>query len=254
TGCPMSDPAMRQAISYAIDKNEINTKLLGGTVQVANTNIAPQAWYFADQFPATFDPQKAREVLDAAGWTVGSDGIRSKNGLRAKIELCTTKGQPRTDTLALVSSHLKDIGIEGVLNSVGSEDMFASGTSARDTPCALSRGNFDVAERAVSSSLDALANYFRFHSSQFPPTGLNDARVSDPDIDAALEAVRDNVDFTVIKSAMATFQELYVEKTVEIPLYYRKNVDLVGPRLGNYFSNPTSAGPTWNAVDWYVKA
>ena len=43
------------------------------------------------------------------------------------------------------------------------------------------------------------------------------------------------------------------EKTVEIPLYYRKNVDLVSSKLGNYFSNPTSAGPTWNAVDWYVK-
>ena len=42
-------------------------------------------------------------------------------------------------------------------------------------------------------------------------------------------------------------------KTVEIPLYYRKNVDLVSSKLGNYFQNPTQAGPTWNAVDWYVK-
>ncbi len=56
-----------------------------------------------------------------------------------------------------------------------------------------------------------------------------------------------------IKAAMAKFQEIYVEKTVEIPLYYRKNVDLVSSKLGNYFQNPTSAGPTWNAVDWYLK-
>ena len=41
TGCPMADPAMRQAFAYAIDKNEINTRLLGGSVQVANTNVSP---------------------------------------------------------------------------------------------------------------------------------------------------------------------------------------------------------------------
>ena len=52
----MADPAMRQAVAFAIDKNEINTRLLGGTVQVANTNISPGAWFFADQTPATFDP------------------------------------------------------------------------------------------------------------------------------------------------------------------------------------------------------
>ena len=52
---------------------------------------------------------------------------------------------------------------------------------------------------------------------------------------------------------MATFQKVYVEKTIEIPLYYRKNVDLVSAKLGNYFQNPTLVGPTWNIVDWYIK-
>ena len=45
---------------------------------------------------------------------------------------------------------------------------------------------------------------------------------------------------------------LYSEKTVEIPLYYRKQVDLHAPRLGNFFANPTQAGPNWNVVDWFV--
>ena len=54
------------------------------------------------------------------------------------------------------------------------------------------------------------------------------------------------------KEAMAEFQKVYVEKTVEVPLYYRKNVDLFGPKLGNFFANGTQAGPTWNAVDWFV--
>src|SRR4051794_23028581 len=145
TGCPMADPAMREAVAYAIDKNEINTKLLGGTVQIANTNIAPQVWYYKDEPPATFDPTKANDILDKAGWTKGSDGIRSKNGLRAKIELCTTTRQVRLDTLALVVNWLKAVGIEAVPNGVSASDIFVEfNDGTKDTPCALSHSNFDL--------------------------------------------------------------------------------------------------------------
>ncbi len=254
TGCPMSDPAMREAVAFAIDKAAINTRLLGGTVQVANTNISPGAWFFADQPPATYDPAKAASILDAAGWVPGADGIRVKDGLRAKIELCTTSRQVRQDTLALIAGWLKDVGIEGVPNAVDPANIFASYNEATaDTPCALSKSNFDLAEHAFSSSIDPLGNYFSYHSSQFEPKGVNDAQVKDTAIDAALDTVQTSVDFKVLKDAMAEFQKVYVEKTVEIPLYYRKNVDLASPKLGNFFANPTQAGPTWNAVDWYVK-
>jgi peptide/nickel transport system substrate-binding protein len=254
TGCPMADPAMREAVAFAIDKNAINTRLLGDTVQVANTNISPGAWFFADQPPATYDPEKAKSILDAAGWVPGADGIREKGGLKAKIELCTTSRQVRMDTLALIAGWLKDVGIEGVPNAVDAANIFAGYNEATaDTPCALSRSNFDLAEHAFSSSIDPLGNYFSYHSSQFEPKGVNDAQVKDTAIDAALDTVQNSVDFKVIKDAMAEFQKVYVEKTVEIPLYYRKNVDLASPKLGNFFSNPTQAGPTWNAVDWFVK-
>jgi peptide/nickel transport system substrate-binding protein len=250
----MSDPAMREAVSFAIDKNAINTRLLGGTVQVANTNISPGAWFFADQPPATFDPEKAKSILDAAGWVPGADGIREKGGLKAKIELCTTTRQVRQDTLALIAGWLKDVGIEGVPNPVDAANIFASFNEATaDTPCALSKSNFDLAEHAFSSSIDPLGNYFSYHSTQFEPKGVNDAQVKDTAIDAALDTIQTSVDFKVIKDAMAEFQKVYVEKTVEVPLYYRKNVDLASPKLGNFFANPTQAGPTWNAVDWYVK-
>ena len=255
TGCPMADPAMRQALSFAIDKNEINTRLLGGTVQVANTNISPGAWFYADQTPATFDPEKAKSILEAAGWKdTDGDGVREKNGLKAKIELCTTTRQVRIDTLALVSDWLKDVGIEAVSNPVDATNIFADyNESTRDTPCVLRRSNFDLAEHAFTSSIDPLGNYFNYHSSQFDPEGVNDAQVKDPEIDASMDAVRNSVDFKVIKDAMADFQRVYVEKTVEVPLYYRQNVDLHSTKAGNFVGNPTQAGPTWNAVDWYVK-
>ncbi|MBI2777878.1 MAG: peptide ABC transporter substrate-binding protein [Chloroflexi bacterium] len=255
TGCPMADPAMRQAVAFAIDKNVINTRLLGGNVQIANTSISPDAWFFADQPPATFDPAKAKQILEDAGWKdTDGDGIREKNGLKAKIELCTTTRQVRIDTLNLIASWLKDVGIEAIPNAVAASDIFAGYNEAtNDTACALSRSNFDLAEHAFSSSIDPLGSYFSYHSSQFEPKGANDAQVVDPGIDAALDTVRTSVDFVKIKKAMADFQKTYVEKTVEVPLYYRKQVELFSPKIGNFFANPTQAGPTWNAVDWYVK-
>ena len=255
TGCPMADEAMRAAIPFAIDKNEINTRLLGNTVQIANTSISPDAWFFADQAPATFDPEKAKSILEAGGWVDSNgDGIREKNGLKAKIELCTTTRQVRIDTLSLIANWLKDVGIEAIPNPVPAANIFADYNEAtNDTPCALSRSNFDLAEHAFSSSIDPLGSYFSYHSSQFEPNGANDAQVNDPGIDAAFDLVKTSVDFVAIKHAMADFQKIYVEKTVEVPLYYRKQVDLFGPRIGNFFGNPTQAGPTWNAFDWYVK-
>lgn len=253
-GCPMADPAMRQAISFAIDKGEINTRLLNGNAQIANTNISPAAWFYADQTPATYDPAKANSILDAAGWVKGADGIRAKGGVTAKIELCTTTRQVRQDTLALISQWLKAVGIDSVVNPVDAANIFADYTEATlDTPCALSTSNFDLAEHAFSSSIDPLGNYFSYHSSQFHPDGANDARVSDTDIDKALDTVLTSVDFAAIKDAMTTFQTVYVEKTVEIPLYYRKNVELAGARIGNYFANGTQAGSTWNGEDWFAK-
>jgi len=253
--CPASDPAIRQAIAYAIDKNEINTRLLGGNAQVANTNISPAAWFYADQTPATYDPAQAKKILADGGWADSNgDGFVEKNGTTAKIELCTTTRQVRQDTLALISAWLKAVGIDSVINPVAASDIFADYNEATlDTPCALSTSNFDVAEHAFSSSIDPLGNYFSYHSSQFHPTGANDARVKDADIDKSMDDVKNNVDFALIRDAMATFQKVYVEKTVEIPLYYRKNVELAGPRIGNYFANGTQVGSTWNGEDWFSK-
>jgi peptide/nickel transport system substrate-binding protein len=254
-GCPMSDPAMREAVAWAIDKAEINDRVLAGNAQVANGSITPSAWFYSEQPATAYDPDKAKQILEDGGWTdADGDGTREKDGLRAKIELCTTSVQRRLDSIALISGWLGDIGVEVVQNPVTAADIFADYNEGTiDTPCALSHSNFDLAEHAFSSSIDPLGGYFNYHSSQFEPNGANDAQVNDPGIDEAYDLVRSSVDFAAIKDAMAQVQQVMYEKTVEIPLYYRKNIELHAPVLGNFFSNGTQAGPTWNVVDWYVK-
>ncbi|HXI80119.1 MAG TPA: peptide ABC transporter substrate-binding protein [Verrucomicrobiae bacterium] len=252
-GCPVSDPAIREAIRWAVNKDEINTRLLGGAAALGFTNVSPNAWFYSPPPTYTFDPDKAKAVLDAAGWVPGADGIRAKNGLKAKIELCTTTRQVRQDTEALVSSYLKAVGIDSTVNAVAPADIFASYNEATDqTPCALSKYHYDVAEHAFSVPLDPLANYSTYHSSQFEPNGGNDGAIKDPDVDRILDGVKGTVDFAKIKDLMAEWQKVYVEKTIEIPLYFRKEVYLVNPKVTNFTGNPTSQGPTWNTYDWSI--
>jgi peptide/nickel transport system substrate-binding protein len=254
-GCPMSDPAMREALKYAIDKDEINTRLLGGNAEVAHTNTSPSAWYYEDPGEvAGFDPDQAAQILEDAGWTVGSDGVREKDGLQASIELCTTTRQVRQDTLALVSSWLQDIGVKSTVNAVSPDDIFASHNEATEqTPCNLSRGVYDVAEHAFSVPLDPLSNYGVYHSTQVPPASQNDARINDPDVDAALDTVKSTVDFAEVREAMSAFQEAYIAQTLEVPLYYRKNVELVQTKVQNFTGNPSTLGPYWNAQDFWIQ-
>ena len=255
TACPISDPQFRLALTYAINKDDIIQRALGGLVKVANTNVAQDAYYFLDQPPATFDPAKAGQILDAAGWKAGADGIRvNADGLRAKIELCSTTKASRIESLKLMVEELKAVGIEAIAANGSPTDVFNDFNSATpETPCNIYRGNFDVAEFASSVSIDPIGNYQSYHSSQLEPKGGNIAGVSDPAIDAALDAVKNTVDFVAVRHAMETFQKIYVEKTIEIPLFFRGELDAVSPKVGNFAANPTSAGPTWNAVDWYLK-
>ena len=109
----------------------------------------------------------------------------------------------RQDTLALISAWLKDVGVEAIINPVDPSSIFADyNESTADTPCVLSHGNFDLAEHATSSSIDPLGNYFSYHSSQFNPIGVNNASVNDPGVDAAMDRVKNSVDFAEIKDAM----------------------------------------------------
>ena len=109
-----------------------------------------------------------------------------------------------------------------------------------------------MAEHAFSVPLDPLSNYPTYHSSQVEPDGSNDASIKDPDVDRIMDGVKDTVDFTKIRDLMAEWQKIYVEKTIEIPLYFRKEVYLVNPKIVNFTGNPTSIGPTWNTYDWSV--
>ena len=122
--------------------------------------------------PPSIRPRPS-EILEAAGWTDGDgDGIREKDGLKAKIELCTTTRQVRQDTLALIADWLKDVGIEARRRTRSTPTaIFADYNEAtrRDRRASSRRATSTSRSTRSRSSIDPLGNYFSYHSSQFEP-------------------------------------------------------------------------------------
>ncbi len=247
---------MREAFQVAVDKDGINDRLMGGLATIAYTNVSPGAWYYDPTVEQRkFDLEKAKQILDAGGWVVGADGVREKDGMRAEITMCTTTRQLRQDTLALIAADLNKIGIKATVQAVSANDIFATYNEGTDeTPCNLSRHvGWDVALHTFSNPLSPNANYSVYESSQVAPNGQNDAQINDPELDKILNDLKNTADFAKGLELMKGFQKIYVDAVVEVPLYFRKDVNLVQPYVKNWFGNPSSIGHTWNSADWFIQ-
>jgi peptide/nickel transport system substrate-binding protein len=223
--------------------------LLNEAGVIATSSVTPLAWFYKEQSPVKFDLAAAKKTLTDAGWVdTNGDGVVEKDGVSAILEFCTTMKPIRKSTIAYVAGDLAKIGIKAVYNGGGT--IFAPWTESDETlSCNLSRGNFDVALHAYSSGIEAVSLYGVYHSSKFQPDGQNDAKVNDPALDAELDIIKGTIDLNTIATAAGKVQDIMAATTVEIPLYYWLGIELVSDKVGGFLSNPTQAGPLWNAGD-----
>ncbi len=110
------DRRVRQAMSYAIDRQAIIDGFMGPEhATVVNTTLSPAYTSIIDQTLPAYecDPEKALALLREAGWTPGPDGILQKNGLKFSFELAAPTGNPRRNYAAtIIQQSLREIGID----------------------------------------------------------------------------------------------------------------------------------------------
>lgn len=109
-----SDKRCRQALMHALDRQRIIDDLWNGAAEVAHSNIPPNSQYYkADLKQYEFSTDKAKALLDEAGWVEGADGIREKDGTKFSFT-CTVKAgdQARKAIAELTVQLFKDIGVE----------------------------------------------------------------------------------------------------------------------------------------------
>ncbi|WP_035244698.1 ABC transporter substrate-binding protein [Desulfonatronovibrio hydrogenovorans] len=112
-----NDPGVRRAMSMAIDRPAIAASLLDNP-DIASTQLLPRvsAWHNQDLgVPEhfAFNPEMASQLLEQAGWTRGSDGIRTKDGQRFSFEIITYASRPTLPLVAqAIQAQFKEVGIE----------------------------------------------------------------------------------------------------------------------------------------------
>jgi peptide/nickel transport system substrate-binding protein len=109
------DPTVRRALTLAVDRQRIVDVARQGLGRVAHGPVPPFHWaYHADMEPLPHDPERARALLDSAGWVdQDGDGVREKDVYKASFELKTNQGNPtREQIMTLVQADLAKVGVE----------------------------------------------------------------------------------------------------------------------------------------------
>lgn len=120
-----ADHAIRQAINYAVERSNMIDNVLNGYGTAAYSVADDLPWGSSDMKIET-DVSYAEELLDEAGWKMGDDGIREKDGLRASIPLLYSTGDSVRQSLAAeFANQMAGIGIEVIPEGLSWDDIYA---------------------------------------------------------------------------------------------------------------------------------
>jgi len=232
-----SDPNVRKAIYQAIDRQAIVDGLMEGTVQLANAEISPTSPYFNPDVPAyAYDPAKAKEMLDAAGWVPGADGIREKDGERLSFTIMNRSSRPeRTAVAQVIQAMLKDVGVEVTFEDLENAAWLQKWLS-KDWESVI--GGWII---GADPSITAL--YACDGSNNF--TGY-----CNEELDKAMKASDATFDFKDRKPLMDTVQTMLAEEGRELPIYYNALPYLMRDNFQNFKGSGTNLGSFWNSYEW----
>jgi peptide/nickel transport system substrate-binding protein len=122
----LSDPAVRQALNLLVDRAAVHEQIYGRQGQTSANFLNAPSRFFSRNTRWEFNVDKANQVLDAAGWKRGADGIREKGGKRLKMVYQTSINAPRQKNQQIVKQAAAKAGIDLDLKSVTASVFFGS--------------------------------------------------------------------------------------------------------------------------------
>ncbi len=173
------DRRVRQALTHAIDRQEIVETILNDNATVAHAPVSPLSWAYNDNVPQfNYDVERAKELLAEAGWVPGPDGILVKDGKRFSFEMLSNDGNVvRRDIGVIAQQYLRQVGIE-----VRPAQMEWGAFIERISP---PNYNFDSVVLAWGLAIDPDPQAI-WHSSEIEQ-GLNQISYSNPVVDALID-------------------------------------------------------------------
>ena len=218
---------VRQALAYATDRDTLIRYLLHGQARPASGLLPPNHWAYEPQvMQYPYNPQRANQLLDQAGFPRGADGVRFHVALKTSTEEATRLlGQSLADQWSRVGVALDLRPLE-----------FATFYSD------VVRGSFQLYTlRWVGGNNDPDLFDSAFNSARMPPAGFNRGHYSNPALDLLLDAQRIETDQAKRKALLSQIQKIVAEDEPYISLWYSDNVVVHRDRLANVEVAPTGS-------------
>jgi peptide/nickel transport system substrate-binding protein len=217
---------VRQAIAYAINRDLIIRHLLKELAVPATGLLSPTHWAYEPSVrQLVYDPEKARELLDEAGFP-DPDGAGPLP--RFKLSYKTTTLELRRRIAEAIREQLNQIGIELEVRS------YEWGTFYGD----IKRGNFHLYSLAWVGITDPDVLSAIFHSSSVPPNGDNRGRYRNVKVDRLLEEGRRIADPDRRIQIYSAIQKILAEDLPYIPLWWVKNVAVMNSSVQGFTLSP----------------
>lgn len=229
---PLDNVRVRQAISYAIDREGIIRNLLLGQARLAHSILPEQSWAYVPGQKYAYDPALAKKLLDEAGFS-DPDGDGPQMRLQKPIVFKLSGNSAATRQYSsVIQDHLKQVGIPVAIETL---DL----TTLTDQQI---KGDYQMITRtSVGGNQDPIFLRDLFATSGIPTpdrTGFNRTRYSNPELDPLLEEAVNTADQEKAKALYARAQEIISRDVPMLPLWY-PNIMIVARRnVGNIKIKP----------------
>ena len=237
----VSQLAVRQAISYAIDRPQVSKVVYNGYAAPIATSglISPTFDNVADpslkDTTFTFSVAKAKSTLQAAGYTMGSDGFFAKDGKKLTLTVQVPSGYTDyVQALQVVVQELKSAGI----------DLVVQGESVNAWTSNFYNGKFQLLMTYQGFTSSPYVYYKTIIGSAGLPaagqenTAGNQGRYINPEVNSLLQQIASTDDTTAQKPSFYKIQQIFAKDLPVIPLFQQQNE---GTFNGNHITNfPTA--------------
>lgn len=251
------DLRVRQALAQAVNVAQMIKHIIYGRGVQSTGIFTPQVWFFNPSVkPLPYDPAAARKLLDEAGWKVGPDGIRVKEGKRFSFTLLANNGnEVRRDIATLVQDDLKQVGIEVKV------EIYEWAVLLKRF---VNKGEFDAIVLGWGLGYD-FDQYGIWHSSQTHPEELNFIGYKNPEVDHLLTDLRQEYARPEIIRLAGKLQQaiyadqpylfLFVPEGTSVMWKGSYRIRRPGPSPGEWIDSPvtmTKAGWSYD-LEWFYR-
>src|SRR5499426_1299619 len=248
----LTDPAVRQAMSLLVDRSAVQEQIYGRTGIATGNFVNAPPKFTSKNTKWEFNPDKAAQVLEAAGWKKGADGIRAKDGVKLKIVYQTSINALRQKTQQVVKQAAAKAGIEMEIKSVTASVFFSSDVANPDT---YSHFYTDIQMYTTTMTQpDPELFMLQFTSAEAATKdnkwqGKNITRWRSEEYDKLFHSAEGEMDAVKRAALFIRMNDLVIQQAVVVPVVARPSVAALSNRLRAERSGWDS--DFWALQNWY---